>query len=181
MSVGKRIESFRQRKEMSVEELARVAGVKTQVLQAIESGDVYPAIGVLIKLARALGQRLGSFMDDQFKDDPLVVLKAERDCRRQSVGSNANPYEYYSLGQGKPDRHMEPFYVIVGSNEMPLSSHEGEEFIYVIKGRLELRCGNKVQVLEPGDSVYYNSLLPHVLKSIGPDSAEIVATVFTPF
>lgn len=166
---------------MSVEELARVAGVKTQVLQAIESGDVYPAIGVLIKLARALGQRLGSFMDDQFKDDPLVVLKAERDCRRQSVGSNANPYEYYSLGQGKPDRHMEPFYVIVGSNEMPLSSHEGEEFIYVIKGRLELRCGNKVQVLEPGDSVYYNSLLPHVLKSIGPDSAEIVATVFTPF
>lgn len=181
MSVGKRIESFRQRKEMSVEELARVAGVKTQVLQAIESGDVYPAIGVLIKLARALGQRLGSFMDDQFKDDPLVVLKAERDCRRQSVGSNANPYEYYSLGQGKPDRHMEPFYVIVGSNEMPLSSHEGEEFIYVIKGRLELRCGNKVQVLEPGDSVYYNSLLPHVLKSVGPDSAEIVATVFTPF
>ncbi len=166
---------------MSVEELARVAGVKTQVLQAIESGDVYPAIGVLIKLARALGQRLGSFMDDQFKDDPLVVLKAERDCRRQSVGSNANPYEYYSLGQGKPDRHMEPFYVIVGSNEMPLSSHEGEEFIYVIKGRLELRCGNKVQVLEPGDSVYYNSLLPHVLKSVGPDSAEIVATVFTPF
>jgi len=76
---------------------------------------------------------------------------------------------------------MEPFYVIIGPNEMPLSSHEGEEFIYVIKGMLELRCGNKVQVLEAGDSVYYNSLLPHVLKSVGPDSAEIVATVFTPF
>ena len=181
MSVGKRIESFRQRKEMSVDELAKVAGVKTQVLEAIEREDVFPAIGVLIKLARALGQRLGSFMDDQFKEDPLVVLKAERDRRRQSIGSNANPYEYYSLGQGKPDRHMEPFYVIIGPNEMPLSSHEGEEFIYVIKGRLELRCGNKVQVLEAGDSVYYNSLLPHVLKSVGPDSAEIVATVFTPF
>ena len=66
MSVGKRIESFRQRKDLSIEALAEAAGIKTQVLQAIESGDVYPAIGVLIKLARALGLRLGSFMDDQF-------------------------------------------------------------------------------------------------------------------
>lgn len=181
MSVGKRIESFRQRKEMSVDELAKLTGVKTQILEAIERGEVFPAIGVLIKLARALGQRLGSFMDDQFKEDPLVVLKKDRDCRRQKIASNANPYEYYSLGQGKPDRHLEPFYVIIGSDEMPLSSHEGEEFIHVIKGRLELRCGNKVQVLEAGDSVYYNSLLPHALRSVGPDSAEIVASVFTPF
>lgn len=181
MSVGKRIESFRQRKDLSVEALAEAAGIKTQVLQAIENDDVYPAIGVLIKLARALGLRLGSFMDDQFKEDPLVVLKAKRIGRRQNIGSNANPYEYYSLGQGKPDRHMEPFYVVVGPNEMPLSSHEGEEFIYVVQGSLELRCGNKVQVLEPGDSVYYNSLLPHSLRAAGSDTAEIVATVFTPF
>ena len=180
MSVGKRIESFRQRKEMSVDELAKLTGVKTQILEAIERGEVFPAIGVLIKLARALGQRLGSFMDDQFKEDPLVVLKKDRDCRRQKIASNANPYEYYSLGQGKPDRHLEPFYVIIGSDEMPLSSHEGEEFIYVLSGLVEIKYGKDIYTLKPGESIYYDSIVAHHVHTANNEKAKILAVVYTP-
>lgn len=181
MSVGKRIESFRKKKELTIEALAQAAGVKAPVLQAIENEEVVPAIGVMVKLARALGQRLGSFMDDQFREDPLIVHKTDRDSCRQTVGSSDNPYEYYSLGKGKPDRHTEPFYVVIPPGDIPLSSHEGEEFIFVQKGKLELHCGKSVEVLGEGDSAYYNSLLPHSLKAAGNQSAEIVAIVFTPF
>ena len=94
MSVGKRIESFRKTKEITIEDLAKRSGVKLQIIQAIENEEVVPSIGVMIKLARALGLRLGSFMDDQFKEDPLIVRKADRAERLQKSASSSDGYEY---------------------------------------------------------------------------------------
>ncbi|MBO4716089.1 MAG: cupin domain-containing protein [Verrucomicrobia bacterium] len=181
MSVGKRIESFRKKKELTIENLAEKSGVKLQIIQAIENEEVVPSIGTMIKLARALGLRLGSFMDDQFKEDPLIVRKADRAERLQKSASSSDGYEYYSLGEGKPDRHTEPFYVVIDSKENHTSSHEGEEFIYVVSGQLELTCGKTVEILNPGDTAYYDSLVPHSLRSAGTAPAEIVAVVMTPF
>ena len=73
-----RIKNFRERLDMSQEALAKAAGLDLALVQAIETEQVYPAMGVLVKLSRALGQRLGTFMDDQFHEDPLIVRKAER-------------------------------------------------------------------------------------------------------
>ena len=173
MSVGKRIESFRKTKEITIEDLAKRSGVKLQIVQAIENEEVVPSIGVMIKL--------GSFMDDQFKEDPLIVRKADRAERLQKSASSSDGYEYYSLGEGKPDRHTEPFYVVIDSKENHTSSHEGEEFIYVVSGQLELTCGNTVEILNPGDTAYYDSLVPHSLRAAGTAPAEIVAVVMTPF
>jgi len=181
MSVGKRIETFRIKKELSVEKLAELAGISVQVLRAIEKDEVTPAIGVLVKLARSLGQRLGSFMDDQFQMDPLIVRKQDRASRIQNERANLHAYEYSSLGQGKPDRHAEPFYVRITSKEHEIASHEGEEFLYVVSGQLELVCGNRTEVLNPGDTAYYNSLLPHSLRTMTDEPVELVAVIVTPF
>ena len=72
-SVGKRIRTYRERLDMSVYDLAQKCGVDEKIINSIEKGQVLPALGVLTKLSRALGQRLGTFMDDQFKPDPIIT------------------------------------------------------------------------------------------------------------
>ena len=64
-TVGNRIRSFRERLEMTVSELSQKCGVNESVINAIEKDEVLPALGVLTKISRSLGQRLGTFMDDQ--------------------------------------------------------------------------------------------------------------------
>jgi DNA-binding XRE family transcriptional regulator len=95
---------------MSVETLADKSGVSERVIEAVESGTVYPALGVAGSAGRALGQRLGPFTDDQFTPDP--VCRAGR-CRKGGGCSHkanvAEGYCYFPLGIGKSDRRMEPF------------------------------------------------------------------------
>ena len=85
--LGERIIAFRERLGLSQEELARNSGVDAALVAAVEAGDAYPALGILLKLSRALGQRLGTFMDDHCRPDPLIVRAADRQPgTRQHVG-----------------------------------------------------------------------------------------------
>ena len=72
-TVGSRIRSFRERLDMTVSDLAQKSGVNENIINAIEKNEVLPALGVLTKISRSLGQRLGTFMDDQFKPDPIIT------------------------------------------------------------------------------------------------------------
>lgn len=180
--VGKRIAAYRERLELSTEELAKLAGLDLSVVRAIESEQVYPSIGILIKLARALGQRLGTFLDDQYREDPLIIRKTEQSEEMASHRGDAGlPYCYYPLGRGKTDRHMEPFFVTIDPRQPPdPSSHEGEEFIMVLSGEIELLYGTKQYRLQAGDSMYYNSIVPHGVGAAGEQPAELCAVIFMP-
>jgi transcriptional regulator with XRE-family HTH domain len=181
--LSRRIVTFRKQLEMSQAELAKATGLDLSLIQAIESEQVYPALGVLVKLSRALGQRLGTFMDDQFHEDPLIVRLAERtEQMAQHKGETPAPYRYFPLGRGKTDRHMEPFFIEIGPEQEHLtSSHEGEEFIVVVSGEVILEYGKKSFQLHPGDSMYYNSIVPHYVGALGGTKAEIYAMIFMPF
>ena len=181
--LGKRITMFRERLELSQEDLAKSTGLDVSLLKAIENEQVYPALGVLVKLARALGQRLGTFMDDQFREDPLIVRKDERKQEMaHHKGDTPGPYRYFPLGRGKTDRHMEPFFIEIDpQQEQATSAHEGEEFIIVLTGEVEFVYGKKSFTLQPGDSMYYNSIIPHYVGAIGVQKAEIYGVVFMPF
>lgn len=181
--LGKRITMFRERLEMSQEEVAKATGLDVALLRAIEAEEVYPALGVLIKLARALGQRLGTFMDDQFREDPRIIRAAERTQEvAHHPGEIPGPYRYFPLGRGKTDRHMDPFFVEIDPHqEQQLSSHEGEEFIIVVSGAIELFYGKQRFILQPGDSMYYNSIVPHFVSAVGDETATVYAVMFMPF
>ena len=69
IKAGERIRAYRERNGWSVWDLAQKSGVEEKLINSIEKGETMPALGVLVKLSRALGQRLGTFMDDQFKPD----------------------------------------------------------------------------------------------------------------
>ena len=174
---------YRERLGMTVETLEKQSGVNAGVITAIESGDAYPVLGVLLKLSRALGQRLGTFMDDQYRPDPIVTRAGERAADRISHrAGGSGDFEYFPLSSGKTDRHMEPFYIeITDSDNAQPSSHEGEELIIVITGAVELIYGGEKHLLKPGDSAHYNSVVQHVVKAGGDGRASIYGIVFTPF
>ncbi len=179
--VGTRIRTYRERLSMSVADLAQKSGIDEKVIDSIENGTVLPALGVLTKISRALGQRLGTFTDDQFTPDP-VITRAEDLQKVAGTELNDLGYASHSLAQGKPDRHMDPFRIEFAANGVEaMSSHEGEELIICIAGEVELTYGNQKTVLKPGDTAYYNSVVRHGLRAVGGNPASIYGIVFMPF
>jgi transcriptional regulator with XRE-family HTH domain len=183
--IGQRIKRYRKIQEFDLAEMSRRTGLSEDFLTDVEEANHYPSLGPLLKISRALGVRLGTFLDDQISNDPLVVRLGER---REELTTHAGDdprgaVTFYSLGRGKTDRHMEPFFVELAPESAAsteLSSHEGEEFIVCIKGRVLLCYGNEKSVLEPGDSAYYNSVVPHHVACASDTPAQIYAVLYFP-
>lgn len=183
--LGSRIRSFREDRNISLETLAENTGLSVAFLTSLEENDLYPTIGPLQKVARALGVRLGTFMDDEITRDPIISRIGERSSDlAMHKGENAGAsYVYHSLGKGKSDRNMEPFHIEImpeDSDDRKTSSHQGEEFILVIKGSLLVVYGRETYTLTRGDTIYYNSIVPHYVGAAGSEPVEILAVVYNP-
>ncbi|PHR25862.1 MAG: DNA-binding protein [Desulfotalea sp.] len=178
--IGKRIHTFREKIDMTIDDLAERTGLPSSLIADIEDGTVSPALGIMVKISRALGQRVGTFMDDQVAKDPVITRSANRpEGVALHKGEVQGHYRYHVLGAGKADRHMEPFFITVTpTQEREKSSHEGEEFVIVISGTVELQYGKDTHLLGEGDTMYYNSLVPHCLSAVGGE-AKIYAVIFT--
>jgi len=188
MKTGKvscRIRYFMEKRNMDLEALAALTELDIAFLETMLQEDVYPPLGPLMKIARALGVRLGTFLDDQESRDPFIVRRAERQTEFSVLAGKNKPaaLKFYSLGKGKTDRHMEPFFVEIlpeSAREKKLSSHEGEEFIAVLEGSIEVLYGKDTYVLNKGDSIYYNSIVPHYVSCLGDIKAKIHAVIYIP-
>lgn len=184
--VGEKIKSLRTAREISVQELAERSGLSEEQVIRIENNVDIPSLAPLIKIARALGARLGTFLDDQTELGAVVCRKQETNDTI-SFSNNAmdarTHMHYSSLSKSKADRHMEPFIVEiekVNNTEYTLSSHEGEEFIYVLEGIIEIAHGKQKYVIEAGDTIYYDSIVPHHVHGFEGQAAKILAVVYTP-
>lgn len=184
--LGRRVRVFREKKEMTREQLAEASGLTVDFLEALEERDLSPSLGPLFRISRALGERLGTFLDDAENADPLIIRKDQRkeDITMHSSSGKRETVRFHSLGRGKSDRRMEPFHVELLPEDAEaaseLSSHQGEEFLVVLKGRVKLLHGRDNYVLEPGDSLYFNSIVPHHVGCEGDEPAEIYAVLFFP-
>ena len=183
--IGVRIRKYREAKGLDIEQLAGKTGLDSVFIEAVESGEASPALGPMVKLSRALGVRLGTFMDDELTDDPFISRAAERSPEGAVLARGEKNPEMtcHHLGKGKADRHMEPFFISLEpeGDDPQMSSHEGEEFIIVVSGEVVLRYGTQVKTLGVGDSMYYNSVVPHHVGAKGLGTAEIYAVVYVPF
>ncbi|MDF1537184.1 MAG: XRE family transcriptional regulator [bacterium] len=183
--MGDRVRKFREIKRLSMEELAERSGVEAAFLARIEENKFKPSLGTLLKVARALGIRLANFLDDSVGPDPILIRGSDRDCLGEtelSSGADAPPsLVFHSLGRGKIDRHMEPFFIEIvpqPPGQVKVSQHEGEEFIAVVSGRVELQYGKDTYILEQGDSAYYSSDVMHRLVALNEEKAEIYAVIY---
>ena len=185
--VGEKIKSLRETKEISIAELAERTGLAEEQINRIENNVDIPSLAPLIKIARALGVRLGTFLDDQDEIGAVVYHKDEEMKETISFSNNAmdtrTHMRYLSLAKSKSDRHMEPFIVDIeatNDTEYSLSSHEGEEFIYVMEGVIEVSHGKKNHIIKAGDTIYYDSIVPHHVHGYNGQAAKILAVVYTP-
>ena len=149
--VGSKIKGLRETKNLSIEEVAESTGLSVEQINSIENDQNLPSLGPLIKIARALGVRLGTFMDDNDALGPVVCRAEDREKDSSISFSNGatdarKQMEYHPLAQQKAGRHMEPFIIDINPEEnqdYKLSAHEGEEFIYVMEGEVEVVYGKE--------------------------------------
>jgi transcriptional regulator with XRE-family HTH domain len=186
-TVGEKIKSIREIRKVSLEDLAERSGMDISLVQKIEDGLNVPSLAPLIKIARALGVRLGTFLDDSDSYGPVVVRSNEHQdgVRFTSQSSESREHlNFFSLAFDKAGRNMEPFIVDIEPGQKSdhmLSSHEGEEFIYVLEGEVEINYGKEIYKLSKGDSIYLDSIVLHNVHSGNKQSSRILAVIYAPF
>ena len=184
--VGDKIRSIRESLNISIDELAVRSGLDALQIQQIEENIFLPSLAPLIKIARSLGVQLGTFLDETEHLGPVVTLAEEKNKGASFSNKNLKArshMDFFALASDKAGRHMEPFIVDIKpdeANDHMLSSHEGEEFIYVLEGSIEINYGREVYVLNVGDSIYYDSVVNHNVHAHNNENARILAVVYTP-
>lgn len=173
--LGRRIREFRTERGLTLAGLASRVGVTRSFLSSVERGIAYPSILVLRSIAAALGLPVFLLFTGR-ESNGLVVRKGQRKMIRQP---NA-PYSYELVS---PDVQHRMEMIIMrlrpGADPAPLA-HEGEECALVLKGRVIITIGGIDYELNEGDSIYYNSGLPHRAKVVGTEEAEVVSAITPP-
>ena len=182
-SVGERVRQVRDKRRLSLEDVSQRTGIDVSMLSQIEEGAVAPPLGTIIKLAKALEMRMGYFISGE-EDRPYTIVRhSDRKVvsRYDSKKAKYYGYEYESLAPHKKERHMEPFLVTLepAETEEERSTHDGQEFIFVLQGQMEVRLGEELHVLDPGDAIYYDSTVPHLVKAHGKKTTKILAVLYT--
>ena len=184
MHIGEKIKQLREDQALSLEELAKRVGVSPSVLNQIENHLVSPPLGTLIKIAHALAISVSDFFGGEGGTVSLVRKDERKKVSRFASKDGVNyGYSYESLGFDKKDRQMEPFLVTLEKTPMEaksLSSHPGEEFIFVLEGKVLVQLGDHTDILLPGDSIYYDANILHHVGCHEGEHSKILAVLWAP-
>jgi transcriptional regulator with XRE-family HTH domain len=183
--IGSKLATLRESLGLSTEELAERCDCDIATIERLESGEIPPSLAPLIKVTRALGVRLGTLLDDDTAVGPVVTRRDEAAAVERlkdlETGTGTGVLDFLSLASGKSARHMDPFVIEVHpGGEHSLSTHEGEEFIHVLSGSIEIEYGKDTFVLSEGDSIYYDSIVAHQVRAHDSAPARILAVVYAP-
>lgn len=172
--VGKKIKKARTAKKISLDMLANETGYSIDYLKEIEEGGKPPHVGTLLQISRALKIDSGLLLAD--KESNLKKRIKEYSKRTEN-------YAYSTLTPGAENKHLKAFKVIVEPKKDHKGvgyNHEGEEFVYVLSGSVEVTVGEHVNNLKEGDSLHFNSGIPHKLKNTLNEKAELLVVIYGP-
>lgn len=172
--IGSRIKQARTRKKMPLERLANETGFSVDYLKQVEAGRAMPPVGAILQIARALEIDSASLLKE-----PDSAM--ERRIRAQT--KRTENYAYTTLTPGAENKHLKAFRVVIDARKEHGGvdyHHEGEEFVYVLAGRIEVTVGDHVNRLAAGESLHFNSGIPHKLKSVSDERAELIVVIYTP-
>ncbi len=177
--VGSRIAEARARAGITLDRLAALTGFSKGYLSKIENSRKVPPIGSLARIAAALKTDITDLLHPP-SAAPEGGLSVVRAGERKPVvrGGTAFGYDYVSLADNRRDKKMEPFLFTFPSriDKYVFFEHEGEEFMFVLTGRVEWQAGSRKLVLEPGDSVYFDARLPHRGRALDGEATALVVT-----
>ncbi len=172
---GGRLQKLRAAHGLAIEALAEATGQTPDFIAQVEAGGITPPVAFLLRLAAA------------FQVDPGAFLRREeqaaiRDRRLESYVRRTQNYSYRTLTDGAPSDHLRAFMVTIEPQQAhkPVAyKHEGEEFIFVVAGELEVTLGEKARVLKAGEHLHFNSFTPHRLKNLSAGPTRCLVVLYT--
>jgi len=179
INIGEKIKELRKKQGMSIAELAEKSELSSGLISQIERNIVTPSIVSLWKIARSLQVSVGYFFDEDNQDitNPVVT----KNTRKRIMASNNNAI--YELLSPDLNRKIEFLYITIKPGDYSSKDfvvHEGEKCGIVIKGRLMVKMKDREYILEEGDSIYFDSTIPHKYINIGDEVCESVWAMTPP-
>ncbi|MCG8563996.1 MAG: helix-turn-helix domain-containing protein [Desulfobacterales bacterium] len=187
LNLGNKIRSLRKQRALTLQEVSDLTGLSKPLLSQIENNIAAPPIATLIKISTALGVKISHFFRDQNMEDRIVVVRKDDRYSVRKPFHNQNEsrigYKWESLAYPMVGKQMEPFVVEIeernNDDALLFNDHKGEEFHYILEGTLEFRTAEKTYRLEQGDSLYFDSSIPHALRGINGRARSLIV-IFTP-
>ncbi len=178
--ICRNIKKFRKQNQFTLEKLAGLTGLTKGYLSKVERSEKAPPYSTLNKIAGALGVEVTRFLETigEPHSDNRISIQRKSASKVIHATSQLSGYDYEVLGTDKPGKNMEPFIIHSPAEIKRMYAHEGEEFMYILEGDLEFVYGERTYVLEQGDSVYFDSCIPHAGKSLGDKPTRILVVIY---
>lgn len=173
---GRIVEKLRTARNWSLADLAQATGQTPEFLAQVEKDEVTPPVSFLLRLARALDVDPSAFLGSE-------AMGRMEDEREKAYTRRTENYSYETLTPGAEKEHLRAFLITIEPKKAhkPVDyKHEGEEFVYVLEGELELTLAGKPLVLKPFESRHFNSLTPHKLRSLSDSVTRCLVMLYTP-
>ncbi len=180
--IPKKIKELRNKKKISIQEIAKKANLTPGYLSKIENSEKPPPIPTLIKIAYALNVHISHFFDEEKPKDDLSLIR--KDQRKEIVGDLTQlGYKYEAVVHKRFDSNINPFVMTLPAEVDPetirYNSHEGEELIYVLQGDMIFQYGDNDYHVAEGDCLYFSSIVPHrIIRASEEGQASILAVLF---
>lgn len=174
-SFGQRIRSVREDKGLSLEDLALETGYALEILRKVENDEVVPPVSLVLQLGH-------TFKMDMEQEEDEEEKKASKK-RAKSHKKRVDSYAYVSLTRPGPDKHLRAYLVTIEAKTEHKGAeyhHDGEEFVYVLKGGLSIQVGQNTTRLKPGESIHFNSAIHHKLSNQTGETTELLVVIFVP-
>jgi transcriptional regulator with XRE-family HTH domain len=170
LNIGDRIRMLRITQKRTMQEIAEASDLSKSMISKIENNKAIPSVAALVKIAKALGTTISSLLE---QDGWMNAIMTTRQKALENVTDTDKGYSIYPYASEYHEKKIQPFLFVAKKDEViPHElSHEGEEFIYVLKGKMKMQVGDMSYTLNNGDSLYFNSVQKH---GIMPISDEVV-------
>jgi len=179
--LGRRIQQFRIKKGLTLQELAEKTGLTKGYLSKIEKAEKAPPVSTLINLAKALNISISEIFGEVEENSPICLVK-KWERRHIARDGSVFGYAYETLAHKFHNKHMEPYFLTLPlhPNENVLFQHKGEEMLFVLEGTMKFLHGEKEFIVEEGDCIYFDGNIPHY--GICQDNKEVkcLMVIFSP-
>lgn len=177
INIGERVKKLRSERELTLQDVANLTGFSKALISQIENNVVTPPINTLSKIAKVLNVKMTYFFEEEINYKSYYIVP--NDKRKFVFREGAkHGYLYEELASMKNNDLFETFIVSVkpgSSGEKKLFSHEGYEFMYILKGHLKMFMNHEVVELKEGDSIAFNSKIPHYAESVVDDDTKVLS------
>lgn len=172
--IGQNIRNIRKQMGKTLTELAQQAEITKSTLSKIETGQISSPVSTLIRIAEAIGVSLAEFFQDS-GNDPKYTLTRKGEGKIITQDGSKFGYSYEGLALDMPNKSAEPFILTIQPGD-PVGEfqHGGQEFIYMLSGKIEFSIDDTVLKLSPGDSLYIDPSVPHKTKVISKSPAKFI-------